>query len=108
VFGPLRDKKLATRFTSHFKNVFTSSVPILDEDFLSLFDNCISLEKNASICEIPTEQEIFSALSKIGSTKALGPDGFTALFYKKYWNIVKDAVLSSIWDFFGKNHLLKE
>jgi hypothetical protein len=64
--------------------------------------------KNASICEIPMDKEIFSALSKIGSTKAPGLDGFTALFYKKYWNIVKDAVLSSVWDFFGKNHLLKE
>jgi hypothetical protein len=95
-------------FTSHFKNVFNSSVPNLDEDLMSLFDNCIFPKENASICEIPMEQEIFSALSKIGSTKAPGLDGFTALFYKKYWNIVKDAVLSSVWDFFGKNHLLKE
>ena len=73
-----------------------------------LFDTCISLEENASICELPTEQEIFTALFEIGSTKAPSPDGFTALFYKKYWNIVKDEVLSSVWDFFGKNHLLKE
>jgi hypothetical protein len=83
-------------FTSHFKNVFNSSVPTLDEDLMSLFDNCISSKENASICEIPTEQEIFTALSEMGSTKALGPDGFTALFYKKYWNIVKDVVLSSV------------
>jgi hypothetical protein len=95
-------------FTSHFKNVFHSSVPTLDADLMSLFDNCISLEENASICEIPSEQEIFSALSEMGSTKAPGPDGFTALFYKKYWNIVKDVVLSSVWDFFENNHLLKE
>jgi hypothetical protein len=47
-------------------------------------------------------------LTSIGSTKALGPDGFTALFYKKYWSIVKDVVISSIWDFFGNNWLLKE
>jgi hypothetical protein len=52
--------------------------------------------------------EIFNALSSIGSIKAPGPDGFTALFYKKYWSIVKDVVLRSVWDFFSKNHLLKE
>jgi hypothetical protein len=44
----------------------------------------------------------------MGSTKAPGPDGFIALFYKKYWNIVKDVVLSSVWDFFENSHLLKE
>jgi hypothetical protein len=47
-------------------------------------------------------------LTSIGSTKAPGPDDFTAFFYKKYWSIVKDVVLSSIWDFFGDNRLLKE
>jgi hypothetical protein len=33
-----------------------------------------------------------------------------SLFFstKKYWNIVKDAVLSSIWISLGKNHLLRE
>jgi hypothetical protein len=53
-------------------------------------------------------QEIFSTLSDMGSTKAPGPDEFIALFYKKYWSTVKDVVLSSIWDFFGNNHLQQQ
>jgi hypothetical protein len=101
-------QEISKCFTSNFQSVFNSSRPNLDEDLLSLFDNCISPEENASICEIPTEQKIFMALSEMGYTKALGSDGFTALFYKKYWHIVKDEVLSSVWDFFGKNNLLKE
>jgi hypothetical protein len=96
-------QEIGNCFTSHFQSIFNSSRPNLDEDLLSLFDNCISLEENASICEIPTEQEIFMALSEMGSTKAPGLYGFTALFYKKYWYIVKDEVLSSVWDFFGQN-----
>jgi hypothetical protein len=95
-------------FTAHFKTVFTSSTPIIDDDILSLFDNCITSGDNESLCSLPSEQEIFSALSDMGSTKAPGPDGFTALFYKKYWNIVKKVVISSVWDFFGNNHLLQE
>jgi hypothetical protein len=51
--------------------------------FLSLFDNCISPEKNDSICEIPTEQKIFSALSEIGSTKVPGPDASLHFSIKK-------------------------
>jgi hypothetical protein len=92
-------------FTSYFKSVFTSSGPTLDEDLLSLFDRCITTEDNISLCALPSEQEIFSTLSEMGSTKAPGPDRFTALFYQKYWSTVKDVILSSIWDFFGNNHL---
>jgi hypothetical protein len=74
---------------------------------LSLFNNCISTEANDSLCALPSEQEIFSVLTSIGSTNALGLDGFTPLFYKKYWHIVWD-VLSYIWDFFGNNWFLKD
>ena len=53
------------------------------------------------------KKEIFRALTSLGSTKAPGSDGFSALF-NKYWNTVKNVVFHSIWDFFKKNHLLKE
>jgi hypothetical protein len=71
--------------------------------------NCsVSSEENISLCSIPSEKEIFDALVSIGSTKAPGPDGFTALFYHKFWSIVKMVVLNCVWNFFRKNHLLKE
>jgi hypothetical protein len=75
---------------------------------LSLFDNCISTKANDSLCALPSEQEIFFVLTSICSTKAPGPDGFIALFYKKYWHIVREVVLACIWDFFGHNRLLKK
>jgi hypothetical protein len=46
-------------FTTHFKELFSSSDPIIDEDLLSLFDNCISTDANDSLCAIPSEHEIF-------------------------------------------------
>jgi hypothetical protein len=99
---------IGNSFTTHFKELFSSSTPTLDDELLSLFDSCISTEANHSLCAIPSEQEIFTVLSSMGSTKAPGPDGFTALFYKKYWHIVKDVVLACIWDFFGNNRLLQD
>lgn len=35
-----------------------------------------------------TIEETKSALDSMGDSKAPGPNGFNALFYKKYWNIV--------------------
>jgi hypothetical protein len=50
----------------------------------------------------------FFVLTSIGSTKAPGLDGFIALFYKKYWSIVKMWSFLAFRIFFGHNHLLKE
>jgi hypothetical protein len=48
------------------------------------------------LCAIPTETEIHAALTNLGASKALGPDGFTALFYMKYWDSIKLIVLQAI------------
>jgi hypothetical protein len=69
-------------FSSHFSSLFTTSNPPCPDEFLSLFENSISSDENVTLCTIPSELEIFNAL--------------TALFYKKYWSIVKDVVLRSV------------
>ena len=48
------------------------------------------------------------ALSSLSSTKALGPDGFTTLFYKKYWSIIKADVMLSIKNFFIDHSLPRD
>ena len=94
-------------FTDHFQNLLSSSNPFIEEEMLDLFSPVISDEDNLSLCSIPTELEVFQALTSLGSTKAPGPDGFTALFYKKYWYLVKVEVLNCIWNFFNNNSLLR-
>jgi hypothetical protein len=74
---------------------------------LDMFSHVISDEDNLSLCSIPTELEVFQALASLGSSKAPGPDGFTALFYKKYGYLVKVEVLNCIWNFFKNNSLLR-
>jgi hypothetical protein len=96
---------------NHFPNMFFSTSPHVDEEFLNLFHPVISEEENLVLCSIPTEAEVVQALLSLGSSKALGPDGFTAPFYKKYWSVVRCEVLNCVWDFFlnknlsrGQNH----
>jgi hypothetical protein len=95
-------------FVSHFSNLFTSSCPPIEEEMLDLFPSVITDDDNNFLCSIPTEPEVISAFSSLGSTKAPVPDGFTALFYKKYWPSVRADVLACIGNFFINNHLLNE
>ena len=93
---------------SHFSNLFSSSSPPINEEMLNLFGLVITTEDNHFLCTIPQEEEVVKALSSLDSTRAPGLDGFTTLFYKKYWSIVKVEVLGCINNFFLNHFLLQE
>jgi hypothetical protein len=95
-------------FVSHFSNLFASTSPEIDEELAELFPPIITADDNILLIAIPTEDEVFKVLSSLGSSKAPGPDGFTALFYQTYWQVVKRDVLECVWDFFLHKQLSKE
>ncbi|GKB95287.1 RNA-directed DNA polymerase, eukaryota, reverse transcriptase zinc-binding domain protein [Tanacetum coccineum] len=49
-----------------------------------------------------TGAEIKEAIFRIGDEKAPGPDGFTAVFFKKSWNIVEKDVCDVVQEFHKK------
>jgi hypothetical protein len=47
--------------------------------------------------EVPfTEDEVRGVINDMPNDKAPGPDGFTALFYKKAWDIIKQDVMLAV------------
>jgi len=87
-------------FVSNFKHLFASTNPTANNELLDLFHCSVSAEENSMLCAIPTETEIHAALASLGASKAPGPDGFTALFYMKYWDSIKLIILQDVWNFF--------
>jgi hypothetical protein len=51
---------------------------------------------NDTLCKEYTDDEINTYLFQIGSIKALGPDGFPALFYQTHWEFLKDEVCAAV------------
>jgi hypothetical protein len=95
-------------FITHFKTLFTSTNSIFSPALLDLFNPVITDTDNDLLCAIPTEEEIYASLISLGKEKASGPDGFTTLFYVKYWDCIKTTVLLAIGNFFDSNTLLRE
>lgn len=50
-----------------------------------------------------TENEIFDAISQMPSEKAPGPDGFTIVFYKSCWSIIKHSVVAAFHSLYNFN-----
>jgi hypothetical protein len=98
--GWLSDRQdIGDCFVNNFKDLYASTCPSPHKDHLALFDSAISVEDNVMLCATPTEFEIFDSLNSLGLSKAPGPDGFTALFYVKYWVHIRVTVLQAVGHF---------
>jgi hypothetical protein len=95
-------------FVTHFKDLFHTTNISPPSELLDLFQPSIYDDDNFLLCAIPTESEIYITLASLGRLKAFGPDGFTTLFYMKYWDIIKHTVLPEVNNFFKHNQLLRK
>nr|GEX98768.1 retrotransposable element Tf2 [Tanacetum cinerariifolium] len=78
------------------------------EDMDDLFTCKLTNDAALMMIEDVSNAEIKRAMFDIADVKASGPDGFTACFLKKAWNVVEKDICDSIKDFFLNGKLLKE
>ena len=51
---------------------------------------------NTELSRSFTKEEVIAALKQLHPTKSPGPDGMSALFFQKYWNIVGNNVINLV------------
>ncbi|KAK1408247.1 hypothetical protein QVD17_39883 [Tagetes erecta] len=79
-----------------------SIIPITQELFNARIDQAVAVHMIREV----TVDEIKRTMFAFGDDKAPGPDGFTAAFYKKSWDIVGKDVCLAVHDFFREGKLL--
>ena len=85
--------------TSYFRQIFESSDPEDIEEALAQVPTTITGVMNDNLTAPVTEWEVKLALFAMHPEKAPGPDGMTALFYQKFWDIVKDDLTHMVNEF---------
>ena len=64
--------------------------------------------QEAESLEIPfTENEIYSALMEMNGDKALGPNGFTVVFWQSAWDCTKEEILDMFKEFHEHNSFVR-
>ncbi|XP_030502458.2 uncharacterized protein LOC115717615 [Cannabis sativa] len=87
-------------FIRNFKELFESQQPVISGDFDSLFEPRVSVQENSELCRCPTDMEIKDVVWRLHPLKAPGPDGFSGIFYRRYWHIVGTDVCNMVKEFF--------
>jgi len=99
---------VAAEIAAFYKDLFTSDSPHFPDDLDGLIHLVVSNAENELLCAIPTKCEVHLVVFSMGSYKAPGPDGFSLIFFKHYWDVVGKNVASLVQAFFREGYLLKE
>jgi len=99
---------IGSHLVNHFTSLFSSKNISLDSGMSDLVNCVISNAENDTLCTIPDDSAIFSAIIALGLNKVPGPDSMTWLFYKTYWSIVKSNVITPVQSVFRGGFMLKE
>ncbi|XP_051145949.1 uncharacterized protein LOC127261695 [Andrographis paniculata] len=67
----------------------------------------VPLAECARLLAPPTRMEVHAVVFSIDQDSVAGPDGFSAAFYQKCWDIIRDDVFDAVLDFFSGAPLLK-
>ena len=93
------EEKLVAIATSYFTELFQTSNPQLIDEALANVSTTITDQINADLTAPVSEWEVKLALFAMHPEKASGPDGFTALFYQNFWDIVKEDLTRMVNEF---------
>ena len=80
----------------YFQDMFTSSNSSQFDEILVGLQPVITVEMSAFLSRDYQAEEVLLAFKQMAPLTAPGPDGMSPIFYKTYWHIVGDDVISIV------------
>lgn len=91
----------------YYQNLFVGENNCLPNLLIdSVIPSLVSNDDNAMLTNLPSMEEVRSAVFSMNANGAPGPDGFGGIFYQKYWDIVSKDVFGLVLQFFTQGWFL--
>ena len=81
---------------SYFEKLYTTSHPDRIQEVIDTMESNVYVEMNQDLITQFTKEEVEVALKQMHPTKSPGPDGMSAVFYKKLWDIVGNVIVNMV------------
>lgn len=75
--------------------------PALLDDFLQDIPSLIGQDDNLTLMGPVSLQEVREAVFQLDEESASGPDGFSGFFFRNFWSIISQALLTAVQEFFS-------
>ena len=100
-------KDISEHIVNHFTFIFNNNSNIIDNGLIDeLIPSLITDRINNLLTLLPSDEEIYQTIFSLNKDSAPGPDGFGALFYQTYWDIIKNDVSNVVLQFFKTGWIL--
>lgn len=87
---------MCTMVKDYFSNLFTSEVEQVDMSVLGYVNRKVTNNMNQLLLAPFSGEEVKKALFGIGDLKAPGPDGLHAIFYKRFWGMLGEDLVTEV------------
>ncbi|XP_057982278.1 uncharacterized protein LOC131167491 [Malania oleifera] len=102
-------QQVVEEFLGFYMELLGKEVPTKSIDPRTISRGKVLNDSQATQMTLPVlDEEIKSAVFNIGDMKSPGPDGYSACFFKKSWNIVGKEFSLAVKDFFETGKLLRQ
>ena len=92
--------------STYFDNLFHARVEDQMEECLNAVQCIVTDDMREFLSSEFTAEEVKVALFQMGPTKAPRLDGMNALFYQKFWHLVRYSIVLAVLDFLNNGNML--
>ena len=92
--------------STYFDNLFHAKVEDQMEECLNAVQCMVTDDMREFLSSEFTAEEVKVAMFQRGPTKAPRLDGMNALFYQKFWHIVRNSIVLAVLDFLNNGNML--
>ena len=92
----------------YFTELFQTPHPTRVVEVARTAPRVVSKEMNEQLTKEFQKEEVLQVISQMHLTKALGPNGMSAIFYQKHWDIIGEDVTNTMLSILNSNSSLAE